>query len=904
MLYDVTVAAVNEFFSCVWVEAVLFSFAAMTYLAVSGRVVVNKRQQGELRDCTVAKGAKAASSLPGSGMNNESELMQIFASLRRGRLQEAIALLRQLPDEKMKAMSDKVIPKLLTVAATAADAPAAAALVHGAFGRIRPQMLDMAMLEAQRKRNARLCGQLDRLAKLLCIPRSDITFTTLAWSYASDAEALKELMHQASVPLTKAFAKAVLQACAATKNVELVVEIFERADPADAAALRSHAEQIANRARLAYPCDKVNVTEYDAAASVIQECGQSKDLEGAIAEFEQHPLVRGHMGEKLLKKIVQACISCGNWNMAKKQILKAQQHGVRLTRVYAADMIKSLLAANDHSSAELLLHDAVELGLRIPQACYHGVLQVHALAGDRDAAWRLVADMRSAALLPNQVSCSILLKMVSSPAHAVDLSKIIDLAESMRLPADDVLLCSITEACLRVGRLDLLSHATALGLSKIGGSGGPTLSAPLYGAMIKGFGRAGEVDRVWALWHEMQSKDVEPTEITLGCMVESLVANSEADAAWKLVQDIWQDQGQRHLVNTVIYSTLMKGFTAQPDKVEAMYLEMRERRIECNTITYNTILNHFAQNRIMHRLPQILEDMRASTPPVEPDIVTYSTIIKGFCASGNLDQALELQKEMLADGKFMPDEMMYNSLLDGCAREHRLSDALRLVDEMRNNRVRPSNYTLNMLVKLLGRCKKLGKAFSVVDQLSAEFGFRPSIQVYTCLIQACFQNRQPAKAMSLLDRIFEHGLCPDQKTYVALVRGHLQMGLLDTAVELVHLACQGEQPAAVDSQCLGDVLARLGERSKAAAAMKTLVEEAWRRQRATCRQVSRQAVRPQPESKMKARVRSGRDNGSGHQRAESQVFSAAEAPKLQEAKHCKRTSSSESRASTWSSGIA
>merc|ERR1719242_2801882 len=376
--------------------------------------------------------------------------------------------------------------------------------------------------------------------------------------------------------------------------------------------------------------------------------------------------------------------------------------------------------------------------------------------------------------------------------------------------------------------LDLLSHVT---LHRGNSGHSPTLTAPTYGAMIRAFGQAGYVERIWAVWDEMQSKGVEPTEITLGCMVEALVANTEADAAWRLVRKIWQDEHRRHLVNTVTYSSLLKGVADKPEQVEAMYQEMRERQIQCNTITYNTILNHLAQCRATHRVPQLLEDMKNSVPPVEPDIVTYSTLIKCFCASGNLNRALGLLTEMRAEGKFVPDEMMYNSLLDGCAKEQRLSDALRLVQEMKNDRVRPSNYTLTMLVKLMGRCRKLSKAFDVVDSLTEEFGFRPNIQVYTCLIQACFINRQPARALSLLDQILADGLHPDAKTYSVLVRGHLQMGLLDAAVELVRRSYRGNSPAGVDSQCLEEVVARLGKGSAAAAGLRKDIEEMRQHQR-------------------------------------------------------------------------
>jgi pentatricopeptide repeat protein len=257
----------------------------------------------------------------------------------------------------------------------------------------------------------------------------------------------------------------------------------------------------------------------------------------------------------------------------------------------------------------------------------------------------------------------------------------------------------------------------------------------------------------------------------------------------------------------------------------ALYEEMRERDIACNTITYNTMLNAFAQCGAMHRVPELLEDMKAATPPVEPDIVTYSTMVKGFCASGDLDKGLQLLKEMELDGKFAPDEVMYNSLLDGCARQHRLDDALKLLGNMRDSGVTPSNYTLSIMVKLLGRASSLNQAFTLVKSLCDEHNFKANIQVYTCLIQACFHNRHPMKALAIHDQLVEERCVPDQKTYVALVRGCLQAGLVDKAAAVVRCAfhCRGHDmqqadgPApGVDRGCLQEVLAKLGSGSDAA----------------------------------------------------------------------------------------
>merc|ERR1719377_502889 len=107
----------------------------------------------------------------------------------------------------------------------------------------------------------------------------------------------------------------------------------------------------------------------------------------------------------------------------------------------------------------------------------------------------------------------------------------------------------------------------------------------------------------------------------------------------------------------------------------------------------------------MDRASGLLEDMRESS--VEPDIITYSTIVKGYCMEGDVDRAFEVLEDMKSDDKFAPDEILYNSILDGCAKQHRVDEALRILEEMKTAGVVPSNYTLSILVKLLGHARQV-----------------------------------------------------------------------------------------------------------------------------------------------------------------------------------------------------
>merc|ERR1719473_2547498 len=250
---------------------------------------------------------------------------------------------------------------------------------------------------------------------------------------------------------------------------------------------------------------------------------------------------------------------------------------------------------------------------------------------------------------------------------------------------------------------------------------------------------------------------------------------------------------------------------------------MMKHEVPCNTITYNTMLDACAKCCTMGRAEQVLKAMR--TASVQPDIISYSTIIKGHCVEGDVDKALAMLKEMRTDKTTEPDEITYNSFLDGCARQHRVDEALAALEEMQAAGVNPSNFTLSILVKLLGQVRRLNQAFTLVEDLSARHKFKPNVQVYTCLMQACIQNRKLDRALALHDQMVQTGCPPDEKLYTGLARGCLQLHAPQKAADVVRTAYQlpgaslavskkGLAPAGIEMSTMVEVCASLRGGSK------------------------------------------------------------------------------------------
>jgi len=186
----------------------------------------------------------------------------------------------------------------------------------------------------------------------------------------------------------------------------------------------------------------------------------------------------------------------------------------------------------------------------------------------------------------------------------------------------------------------------------------------------------------------------------------------------------------------------------------------------------------------MERVPKILADMK--TQHIRPNLITYSTMVKGHCQNGDLQTGFLIVEQMRKDAKLKPDEIMYNSLLDGCAQSGLAEDGLRLLGEMQAEGVQPSNFTLSILVKLMNRARRPDQAFSLVEEISKKYNFRPNVHVYTNLVHACVSNRQLARGMGVLEQMIKERIVPDSRTYAILVRGSISSGLFEQAVGLLN----------------------------------------------------------------------------------------------------------------------
>merc|ERR1719197_854562 len=94
-----------------------------------------------------------------------------------------------------------------------------------------------------------------------------------------------------------------------------------------------------------------------------------------------------------------------------------------------------------------------------------------------------------------------------------------------------------------------------------------------------------------------------------------------------------------------------------------------------------------------------------------------------------------------------------------------------VLEDMEKFEVRPSNFTLGILMKMYGRRRQLDKAFRAIEDLPKKYGLQVNSQVKTCLMSACLSNGDIPRALEVFEQIRRMGSGVETNAYGSLICG-------------------------------------------------------------------------------------------------------------------------------------
>ncbi|KAJ0478475.1 putative tetratricopeptide-like helical domain superfamily [Helianthus annuus] len=195
------------------------------------------------------------------------------------------------------------------------------------------------------------------------------------------------------------------------------------------------------------------------------------------------------------------------------------------------------------------------------------------------------------------------------------------------------------------------------------------------------------------------------------------------------------------------------------------------RAVDPNVYIFNTLLDGLViENRIAEaeRLFKKLIKQKIC----EPDVVTYSTMIKGLCKFGNNDIAIGLLRLMDERG-CKPDIYAYATIIDSLCKDKMIDAAFKLFKEMLfHKRIPPNVITYNSLIHGLCNLCRWDEVSKLLKEMEEDLRISPDLHTFSILVDALCKEGRVDEAEAVIDIMVERGVVPNIVTYNSLIYGY------------------------------------------------------------------------------------------------------------------------------------
>jgi len=257
--------------------------------------------------------------------------------------------------------------------------------------------------------------------------------------------------------------------------------------------------------------------------------------------------------------------------------------------------------------------------------------------------------------------------------------------------------------------------------------------------------RRRDLRRLERVMSEFKTSNLKPSVQSCGLIIRALGALKDLEGCWQL----WNNMVQQ------------RGLT--PDEV-----------------TLSCMLDALVSAGSVASAVDLFQEWKGH---VAPNVVMYSTLLKGFASNGEPQKAMATYEEMQAAGLPM-NLVSYSTLIDSQARAGNLDLAVKLLKKMEESGCKPNCITISALVR--GYCMKgdLGNALGLFRDLHSR-GLTPDIVLMNMLLDGCVQHNRFKLADQLMAEIPQYGLESTSATISIMVKLWGKRRRLDMAFEAV-----------------------------------------------------------------------------------------------------------------------
>ncbi|XP_077252132.1 tetratricopeptide repeat (TPR)-like superfamily protein [Tasmannia lanceolata] len=458
--------------------------------------------------------------------------------------------------------------------------------------------------------------------------------------------------------------------------------------------------------------------------------------------------------------IIKACGGLGRAELGRKihtQVIKA---GFGLDIVVASCLVGMYAKCNIFDCAIQLFDEMPEKDV----ACWNTVISCYYQDGQPKKALELFEEMRRCGFKPDSVTYTTVFSACAR-LSALGVGKEIH-EELMRsgFELDSFVSSAIVDMYGKCGCLEMAREV----FEQI-----PRKSVVSWNSMIAAYALNGDSNSCLELFQRMDNEGMKPTSTTLSSLLTTCSRSEDLQQGKFIHGYIIRNKIQPDIfINSSLIDLYFK--CGNIGSAKWVFDKMAKK----NVVSWNVIVSGYVVLGNYFEALRVFNDMRNAG--VRPDAITFTTILPACSQLAALEQGREIHN-YIVENELESNEIVMSALLDMYAKCGAVDDARRVFDrlpvrdfvswtsmitaygshgqafealdlfhKMKQSGAKPDHVTFLAVISACSHAGLVDEGCYYFNQMTVEYGIKPAVQHYSCLIDLLGRAGRLYEAFSVL----------------------------------------------------------------------------------------------------------------------------------------------------------
>ncbi|KAK6918238.1 Pentatricopeptide repeat [Dillenia turbinata] len=289
-----------------------------------------------------------------------------------------------------------------------------------------------------------------------------------------------------------------------------------------------------------------------------------------------------------------------------------------------------------------------------------------------------------------------------------------------------------------------------------------------WNTIISSYATLGYLNDALKLFNVMKISDLEPDIITWNCLLSGHFLSGAYEEVLIMLRQM-QAAGYKpnsNSISTLIQAISKLGYLKVGKEIFGYVIR---NRLDCDVYVGTSLLDMYVKNGDLNNAQAIFDNMD------NKNIIAWNSLISGYAYKGQFEDAVKLLNQMEKEG-IRPNLVTFNGLIYGYSIWGHIKEASSMIDQAKSSGLAPNVVSWTALISGCSQSGRYKDALKFFLQMQRE-GINPNSATISSLVQACAGQSWLQKGAEIHCLSMRNGLIEDVVIATALLDMYSKSGV-------------------------------------------------------------------------------------------------------------------------------